>query len=170
MNMTRRCVIAAIGLSTVLCTTTLFAATVKIGVVLTYSGGAAEFGQQIDRGMNLYLQQHPDALGGHQVELIKRDSKRPSGDIAKTAVQELITRERVDILAGFVFSPNAMASAPLVTQGKTPMIIMNAGHRLDSQSFALYCQGIVYHVAGGLSHGPIRQRSIELPDSRRRLY
>lgn len=105
----------------------LAAATVKVGVVLTYSGGAAQFGQQIDRGMNLYIKQHGAELGDHQIELIKRDSKRPGGDIAKTAVQELITREKVDILAGFVFSPNAIASAPLVTQGKVPMVIMNAG-------------------------------------------
>jgi branched-chain amino acid transport system substrate-binding protein len=103
------------------------AANVKIGVVLTYSGGAAQFGQQIGRGMDLYMKLHGGDLGGHTLELIKRDSKRPGGDVAKTAVRELITRERVDLLAGFVFSPNAMASAPLVTQGKVPMIIMNAG-------------------------------------------
>ena len=69
------------------------AATVKVGVVMTYSGGGAEFGQQVDRGMNLYIQQHATDLGGHQVELIKRDAKLPDGAIAKTAVQELITRE-----------------------------------------------------------------------------
>lgn len=103
------------------------AAEVKIGVVLTYSGGAAQFGEQIDRGMGLYLKKHPEAFGGHTVELIKRDSKRPGGDIAKNAVRDLITRDKVDLLAGFVFSPNAMASAPLATQSKTPMVIMNAG-------------------------------------------
>jgi branched-chain amino acid transport system substrate-binding protein len=100
---------------------------VKIGVVLTYSGGAAQFGEQIDRGMSLFMETNPEAFGGHTVTLIKRDSKRPGGDIAKNAVQELITEEDVDILAGFVFSPNAMASAPLATQGEVPMIIMNAG-------------------------------------------
>ncbi|MDP6564632.1 MAG: ABC transporter substrate-binding protein [Alphaproteobacteria bacterium] len=100
---------------------------VKIGVVLTYSGGAAHFGEQIGRGMDLYIKQHPEAFGGHTVKLIKRDSKRPGGDIAKNAVQELITREKVDLLTGFVFSPNAMASAPLATKGKVPMVIMNAG-------------------------------------------
>ena len=103
------------------------AATVRVGVVLTYTGGAAQFGQQIDRGMHLYIKQHGSELGEHNIELIKRDSKRPGGDIAKTAVQELITRDQVDLLTGFVFSPNAMASAPLATQGKVPMIIMNAG-------------------------------------------
>ena len=85
------------------------AAKVRIGVVLPYTGGAAQFGQQIDRGMNLYLTLHGDQFGGHELELIKRDSKRPGGDIAKTAVQELITREKVSLLTGFVFSPNAMA-------------------------------------------------------------
>ena len=103
------------------------AKTVKIGVVLTYSGGAAQFGQQVDRGMNLFMKLHPEAFGGSEIELIKRDSKRPGGDIAKNAVQELIVREKVDLLTGFIFSPNAIASAPLVTQGKVPMIIMNAG-------------------------------------------
>ena len=100
---------------------------VKVGVVLTYSGGAAEFGQQVDRGMNLYMKNHAQDLGSHEIELIKRDSKRPGGDIAKNAVQQLITRDKVDILAGFIFSPNAMASAPLATQGKVPMVVMNAG-------------------------------------------
>ena len=114
-------------LATSLAVSTALADTVKIGVVMTYSGGAAEFGQQIDRGMDLYLQRHPEAFGDHVIELIKRDAKSPGGDVAKTAVQELITREGVQMLAGFVFSPNAMASAPLATQGKVPMIIMNAG-------------------------------------------
>lgn len=103
------------------------AAEVKVGVVLTYTGGAAELGEQVDRGMELFIKSHPEAFGGHTVNLVKRDSKRPGGDIAKNAVQELITRERVQMLAGFIFSPNAMASAPLATQGKVPMVIMNAG-------------------------------------------
>lgn len=121
-------------MKTVLCLTALLllpglaqAKTVKVGVVLTYSGGAAQFGEQIERGMMLYMNQHEKELGDNKIELIKRDSKRPGGDIAKNAVQELITREKVNILAGFVFSPNAMASAPLATQGKVPMIVMNAG-------------------------------------------
>lgn len=103
------------------------AAEVKVGVVLTYSGGAAQFGQQIDRGMSLYMKLNEAALGDHKITLIKRDSKRPGGDIAKTAVRELVTRDKVDLLAGFVFSPNIIASAPIVTQAKVPAIVMNAG-------------------------------------------
>lgn len=103
------------------------AKTVKVGVVLAFSGGGAQFGQQVERGYNLYMKLHGDQIAPHEVEIIKRDSKRPGGDIAKNAVQELITREKVDLLTGFIFSPNAIASAPLVTQGKVPMVIMNAG-------------------------------------------
>ncbi|MBI3710152.1 MAG: ABC transporter substrate-binding protein [Proteobacteria bacterium] len=100
---------------------------VKVGVVLTYSGNGAEFGQQIDRGMEIFTKLHPDALGPNTVELIKRDSKTPDGAVAKTLVQELITRDHVQMVTGFVFSPDALASAPIVTQGKVPMIILNAG-------------------------------------------
>ncbi|MCP4330678.1 MAG: ABC transporter substrate-binding protein [Alphaproteobacteria bacterium] len=119
----------AVGMAAalMLAATAATAENVKVGVVLTTSGGAAEFGQQILRGMELYLKEHPEALGGHDVELVIRDSKRPGGDIAKTATQELITRDEVDILAGYVFSPNAMAIAPMISQSKTPTVIMNAG-------------------------------------------
>ena len=103
------------------------AQTVKVGVVLPYSGVGAEFGQQVDRGMQVYLKLNPNAFGPYKVEFIKRDSKSPSGADAKTAVQELITQEKVDLLAGFVYSPDAIASAPLVTEAKKPMVVMNAG-------------------------------------------
>ncbi|MGI9416042.1 MAG: ABC transporter substrate-binding protein [Hyphomicrobiales bacterium] len=125
--MSLRTLTLALSAVVAMAATSAVAKTVRIGVVLPYSGGAAQFGEQIDRGMNLYLNQNKDAFGGHEIVIVKRDSKRPGGDIAKNAVQELITREKVNLLTGFVFSPNAIASAPLVTQGKVPMVIMNAG-------------------------------------------
>ena len=103
------------------------AQTVKIGVVLPYTGIGAELGQQVDRGIQTYMKMNPNAFGGVKVEIVKRDSKNPSGAEAKTAVQELITQEKVDILAGFIYSPDAIASASLVTEAKKPMVVMNAG-------------------------------------------
>ena len=103
------------------------AATVKVGVVLTYSGTGAQLAQQIERGMELYLAREGTAkLGEHEIELIKRDDKNPGGDAAKVAVQELIVREDVDLLTGFIYSPNIIASAPLIEQAKVPTLIMNA--------------------------------------------
>ena len=103
------------------------AQTVKIGVVLPYTGVGAEFGQQVDRGIQMFMKLNPGAFGSTKVEIVKRDSKNPSGAEAKTAVQELIAQEKVDILTGFIYSPDAIASAPLVTEAKKPMVIMNAG-------------------------------------------
>ena len=103
------------------------AQTVKVGVVLPFSGVGAEFGQQVDRGIQTFMKLNPNAFGGIKIELVKRDSKAPNGAEARVAVQELIAQEKVDILTGFIYSPDAIASAPLATEGKKPMIIMNAG-------------------------------------------
>ena len=125
--MRNRSWILALGLAVALAAGAVHAATVKVGVVLPYTGGGADFAKQIEKGFKLYLKLNKDKLGGHEIEFITRDSKRPGGDISKVAVQELLTREKVDILTGFVYSPNAMSVAPLVTAAKVPMVIMNAG-------------------------------------------
>jgi branched-chain amino acid transport system substrate-binding protein len=103
------------------------AQTVKVGVVLPYTGVGAEFGQQVDRGMQMYMKLNAGAFAPYKVVLVRRDSKNPSGAEAKTAVQELIAQEKVDLLTGFIYSPDAIASAPLATAAKKPMVIMNAG-------------------------------------------
>jgi len=104
-----------------------WAQTVKLGVVLPYTGVGAEFGQQVDRGMQMFMKLNPGAFGPYKIEIVKRDSKAPSGAAAKVAVQELVTQEKVDLLTGFIYSPDAIASASLVTEAKKPMLIMNAG-------------------------------------------
>jgi branched-chain amino acid transport system substrate-binding protein len=103
------------------------AQTVKVGVVLPYTGVGAELGQQVDRGMQMFMKLNPQAFGPYKVELVKRDSKTPSGAEAKVAVQELVAQEKVDVLTGFLYSPDAIASAPLLTEAKRPAVIMNAG-------------------------------------------
>ncbi len=103
------------------------AQTVKLGVVLPYTGVGAEFGQQVDRGMQMFMKLNPAAFGPYKIEIIKRDSKNPSGAEAKVAVQELVAQEKVDLLTGFIYSPDAIASASLATEAKRPMVIMNAG-------------------------------------------
>jgi branched-chain amino acid transport system substrate-binding protein len=100
---------------------------VRVGVVLSYTGVGAEFAQQMDRGMELYLKLNDDQVKPYTITLIKRDSKAPDGAGAKIAVQELLTQERVDALAGFSYSPDAIASAPVITAGKKLAVITNAG-------------------------------------------
>jgi branched-chain amino acid transport system substrate-binding protein len=100
---------------------------VKVGVNLPYTGIGAEFAQQIDRGMELYLKLNADKVRPYKITLIKRDVKDSGGANAKVVIQELLTQDDVDILAGWVYSPNAIASAPVVTAGKRLAVIMNAG-------------------------------------------
>ena len=63
----------------------------------------------------------------YTITLIKRDSKAPDGAGAKVAVQELLTQDNVDALAGWSYSPDAIASAPVVTAGHKLGVITNAG-------------------------------------------
>jgi branched-chain amino acid transport system substrate-binding protein len=103
------------------------AETVKVGVVLPYSGPNSDLGAQVDRAFDLYVKLHAKDLGDNKIELVKRDEGPASGANARTVVTELITNDKVKLLAGFVFSPSAIAAAPLATQAKIPMIIANAG-------------------------------------------
>jgi branched-chain amino acid transport system substrate-binding protein len=104
------------------------AQTVKLGVVDTYSGPFAAVGELMDRGIRLYVKQHEkDLPPGVKLEIIRRDDTGPNPEVAKRMAQELITRDRVQLLAGTVYTPNALAIAPLATEAKTPFVIMNAG-------------------------------------------
>jgi branched-chain amino acid transport system substrate-binding protein len=100
---------------------------VKVGVVLPYTGIGAELAQQIERGMDLYLKLNADQVKPYTITLIKRDSKAPNGAEAKVAVQELLTQDKVDAIGGFVYSPDAIGSAPIVAAGNKLTVIMNAG-------------------------------------------
>jgi branched-chain amino acid transport system substrate-binding protein len=100
--------------------------TVKIGVIAEFSGPFADYGGQILGGMKAYLKQNGEIFGGRKVELVIKDTTGAAPDIAKRLAQELVTRDNVDILAGFGMTPNALAVAPVATQAKKPMVVMNA--------------------------------------------
>jgi len=104
------------------------AQTVKVGIINTSSGPMAGVGEQLDRGIRLYMKEHEkDLPAGVKLELIRRDDTGPNPEVAKRLAQELITRDHVQLLAGAIFTPNALAVAPLATEAKVPFIIMNAG-------------------------------------------
>ncbi|MGH8864182.1 MAG: ABC transporter substrate-binding protein [Burkholderiales bacterium] len=100
--------------------------TVRIGVIAEFSGPFADYGGQILGGMKAYLKQNGEVFGGRKVELLIKDTTGAAPEIAKRLAQELVTRDNVDILAGFGLTPNALAVAPVATQAKKPMVVMNA--------------------------------------------
>jgi branched-chain amino acid transport system substrate-binding protein len=104
------------------------AQTIKIGVINSYSGPFATLGDLMDKGMKLYMKQNADKLPpGVKIELVVRDDGGPNPDKAKQLAQELIVRDKVQFLTGVVFTPNALAIAPLTQEAKVPFFIGNAG-------------------------------------------
>lgn len=99
----------------------------KIGLVLPMSGPFAAYGKQIEHGVKLYLANNGDTIAGRKVELVlKDDSPGTAGDVSKRLAQELVIKDKVDILAGFGLTPSAFAVAPVATEAKKPMVVMNA--------------------------------------------
>jgi len=100
--------------------------TIKIGVILPYSGQFADAAVQQDNAIKLYIKQHGDMVAGKKIEIIRKDVGGIKPDVAKRLAQELVTRDKVDILAGFVLTPNAMAAGAISDQAKKFMVVMNA--------------------------------------------
>jgi branched-chain amino acid transport system substrate-binding protein len=118
----------ALAAALILGATAASAQTIKIGFISTYSGLNANLGEYMERGMRLYMKQHEkDLPPGVKLEILVRDDTGPSPDKAKQVAQELIVRDKVNLLTGVIFTPNALAMAPLCTEAKIPFVIMNAG-------------------------------------------
>jgi branched-chain amino acid transport system substrate-binding protein len=99
---------------------------VRIGVILTFSGQFADAATQMDNGIKLYMKKHGDSVAGRKLEIIRKDTGGPAPDVAKRLAQELIVRDKADIIAGFVLTPNALAAADVSAEAKKFMVIMNA--------------------------------------------
>jgi branched-chain amino acid transport system substrate-binding protein len=100
--------------------------TIKVGLIMTLSGQFADAGIQMQNGVRTYMQQFGDSVGGKKIELIVKDSGGMAPDVAKRLAQELIVRDKVDILAGLVLTPNALAASDVSAEAKKFMVIMNA--------------------------------------------
>ena len=100
--------------------------TVKIGVIMPYSGQFADTATQMDNGIKLYMKQNGDSAGKAKIELIRKDTGGIAPDVAKRLAQEVIVRDHADLLGGFVLTPNALAAADVSAEAKKFMVVMNA--------------------------------------------
>jgi branched-chain amino acid transport system substrate-binding protein len=99
---------------------------IKIGLIEPYSGQFADAATQQDNAIKLFMKQNGDTIAGKKIEIIRKDVGGIHPDVAKRLAQELVTRDKVDILAGFVLTPNAMAAGAISEAGKKFMVVMNA--------------------------------------------
>lgn len=99
--------------------------TVKIGVLLPMTGQSASTGKQISAAIALFQAQNGKKAGGKNVEVIIKDDAGVADNTRRLA-QELVVNDKVVALAGFGLTPLALATAPIATQSKTPMVVMAA--------------------------------------------
>src|ERR1043165_1394724 len=100
--------------------------TIKVGIILPYLGQFADGATQLDNAIKLYVKQHGDTVAGRKLEFIRKDTGGIAPDVAKRLAQELIVRDKVDILAGFLLTPNALAAGDISNEAKKFMVVMNA--------------------------------------------
>ncbi len=99
--------------------------TFKIGLILPMTGQQATTGRQIEAAARLYMAQNGDTVAGKKIQLIiKDDTSLP--DATRRLAQELVVNDKVNVLAGFGITPSALATAPIATQSKTPLVVMAA--------------------------------------------
>ncbi len=107
--------------------------TFKIGLILPMTGPFASTGKQIDAAVRLYMAQNGSTVAGKKVEIIlKDDTSAP--DVTKRIAQELVVNDKVNVLAGFGLTPLALATAPVATQAKTPMVVMAAATSIITEA------------------------------------
>ena len=98
---------------------------VKIGVILPMTGQQASTGRQIDAAIKLWVAQNGKKVAGKNVEVIVKDDQSLP-DQTRRLAQELVVNDKVVALAGMGITPSAMATAPIATQSKTPLVVMAA--------------------------------------------
>ena len=124
---------------------------IKIGFINSYSGFLAQAGDEMEKGIDLYVKEHEkDLPPGVKVEIVKRDDAA-NPEVGKRVAQELITRDHVQLLVGVVGSPIAAAIAPLTAEAKVPLVITNAAGVGDPAHLALCRARLVHALAAGLS-------------------
>src|SRR5438552_10041039 len=113
---------------------TAFAADpVKIGLILPLTGPFASTGRQTQAAVRLYMQRNGDTVAGRKIELIVKDDTGLAPETTKRIAQDLVVQEKVSIIAGFGLTPLALATAPVATEAKVPMIVMCAGTSIIPQ-------------------------------------
>jgi branched-chain amino acid transport system substrate-binding protein len=93
---------------------------------MAYSGQFADTATQMDNGIKLWVKQHGDTVAGKKIQFIRKDTGGPNPDVAKRLAQELVVRDKVDIIAGFTLTPEAFGAADVATEAKKLMVVMNA--------------------------------------------
>jgi branched-chain amino acid transport system substrate-binding protein len=117
--------------------------TIKIGFVSTFSGPTAVIGNDMRNSFELALDHMGRKMGGKPVEVIYEDDTfKP--DVGKRKTEKLIQSDKVDFIAGYIWSNVLLASLKPIVDSKTMLVIANAG---PSQVAGELCSPYVFSTS-----------------------
>src|SRR5690348_786213 len=97
----------------------------KLGLLTVKTGPLAQGGIQMEQGVQVFLKQHNNMMGGRKVDFISADTGgNPAG--AKTKAQELVERDKVDVILGPLAAFELLAITDYIAQVKTPLMSLAA--------------------------------------------
>src|SRR5690242_5379123 len=101
------------------------AAPFKLGLLTVKTGPLAQGGIQMEQGVLNFLKEKNNTMGGRKVEFFSADTGgNPAG--TKTKVQELIDRDKVDVILGPLAAFELLAISDYFAQAKTPLMSLAA--------------------------------------------
>src|SRR5712691_2696092 len=117
--------------------------TIKIGFVSTFSGPVAVIGNDMRNSVELALDHLGRKMGGLPVEVIYEDDGfKP--EVGKQKTEKLIEADKVDFIAGYIWSNVLLASLKPIVDSKTFLVIANAG---PSQIAGELCSPTVFSTS-----------------------
>jgi branched-chain amino acid transport system substrate-binding protein len=116
---------------------------IKIGFVSTFSGPTAVIGNDMRNSFELALDHMGRKMGGKPVEVIYEDDTfKP--DVGKQKTEKLILSDKVDFIAGYIWSNVLLASLKPIVDAKTMLVVANAG---PSQLAGELCSPYVFSTS-----------------------
>ncbi|MGE5535150.1 MAG: ABC transporter substrate-binding protein [Acidobacteriota bacterium] len=107
----------------------------KIGFLTVLRGPLAAGGKQQEEGAALFLKERNGVIAGRKVQLVTQDTAG-SPALAKTKLQELVEREKVQVSIGPLATNEALAMDSYVKQSKVPLITTTSAATVDLKSRA----------------------------------
>jgi branched-chain amino acid transport system substrate-binding protein len=109
------------------------AAPFKLGLLTVKTGPLAQGGIQMEQGVLTYLKEKNYTMGGRKVDFVSADTGgNPAG--AKTKAQELVERDKVDVIVGPLAAFELYAINEYVQQQKMPTLSLAAADNLTQRT------------------------------------
>lgn len=96
--------------------------TIKVGVNLELSGAVASYGQSLEEGLDLAIEEiNKEGIDGKKIELVKVDNKSEAAEATNGAIK-LASQDKVVAIIGAATSTNTLAQVQVAQDNKIPLI------------------------------------------------